>query len=141
MAKKFVIWDDATLELGAASSFRRQWIRDLFSSPFWENIPDRPTPYSYDIPSSSYTVDAGAETTLLSKSGEGFVNILYHGDGSADLSIRVYVDGSLDDEFSCNETRVGAYAFTSSIEVKLYNPGTSSVTGNCPTSNVRGWVR
>jgi len=202
MAKKFVIWDDETKELGAASSFRRQWIRDFFSSPFWDNIPDkpsafppeahasthakggsdelsldasqitsgvlsvdripslsrskitdffnspfwsnipdRPKPYSYDISSDSYTVGAGAETTLLSKSGEGYVTILYKGDGSTDLRIRVYVDGSLDDEFPCNEVRVGAYAFTSSIVIKLYNPSANSVTGNCPTLNIRGWVR
>jgi len=139
---------DNVYDLGSSSN---RWKDGYFSgtvyaSTFsgnidWSNITGKPTPYSYDISSSSYTVDAGAETTLLSKSGEGFVNILYQGDGSADLSIRVYVDGSLDDEFSCDEIRVGTYAFNSSIEVKLYNPGTSSVTGNCPTSNVRGWVR
>jgi len=119
----------------------RSKITDFFSSPFWDNVPDKPTPYSYDVPSSSYTVGAGAETTLLSESGEGYVTVLYQGDGSADLRIRVYVDGSLDDEFPCNETRVGAYSFASSIEIRLYNPSASSVTGNCPTSNVRGWMR
>jgi len=42
VGKWFVIWDDETKLLGAASSFRRHWIRDLFSSPFWDNIPDKP---------------------------------------------------------------------------------------------------
>ena len=42
MPKWFVIWDDETKQLGAASAFSRSWISDLFSAPFWDNIPDKP---------------------------------------------------------------------------------------------------
>jgi len=55
MAKWFVIWDDETKLLGAASSFRRHWIRDLFSAPFWDNIPDKP----FSSLGSEFTVSNG----------------------------------------------------------------------------------
>ncbi|RLG82355.1 MAG: hypothetical protein DRO40_07940 [Thermoprotei archaeon] len=45
MAKKFVVWDDTTKELGSANTISRSRVRDLFSSPFWDNIPDKPSVY------------------------------------------------------------------------------------------------
>ena len=129
------------LDIARIPDLSRSKIKDFWATPFWDNIPDKPTLYTYNIPSSSYTVDAGKEISLFGKTGEGHTNVSYQGDGSADLNIRVYKDGSLVDEFPCNEAKTAVYIFSSSIEIRLYNPGTSSVTGNCPTINIGGWVR
>jgi len=64
MAKKFVIWDDETKELGAASSFRRQWIRDFFSSPFWDNIPDKPSKFPPEAHASAHAKGGSDELSL-----------------------------------------------------------------------------
>ena len=56
MPKWFVIWDDETKQLGAASAFSRSWLKDLFSSPFWDNIPDKP----FDTLGTEFTVSDGA---------------------------------------------------------------------------------
>ena len=55
MGKWFVIWDDELKRFGAASAFSRSWIKDLFSSPFWDYIPDKP----FDSLGSEFTVSNG----------------------------------------------------------------------------------
>jgi len=100
-----------------------------------------PTKQSVDHTSTSYTLDAGAEESLASVSGQGSASILFAGDGDGTFKVRVYVDGTMEDEFPTNERRIGIYAFASSLEVRLYNPGTASATGTSSSFNLRGVAR
>jgi len=96
---------------------------------------------AFDHTAKSYTLDAGAESTIVNITGVGAVTVLYAGDGDSNISVRVYVDGSLDDEIPCNESRVGIYSFTGSVTINAYNPGTVTVTATVTTFYVRGVYR
>jgi hypothetical protein len=88
-------------------------------------------------------LNAGAEQEITSLSGHGAVSVLFKGDGDGAFKVRVYVDGATtaEDEFSTNEVRVGVYAFSTSLSIKLYNPSTSSVTGTSTSFGLRGVMR
>lgn len=97
---------------------------------------------SLDHTSTSYTLGAGSEATIHSISGKvGFCTILFDGNGDGTFRMRVYVDGALDDDFYTNETRIGHYSFSSSLEVRIYNPTTSSATRTSSGYTLRGLAR
>ncbi|MCD6162310.1 MAG: hypothetical protein J7K40_07845 [candidate division Zixibacteria bacterium] len=64
MGKWFVIWDDELKRFGAASAFSRSWIKDLFSSPFWDNIPDKPSVFPPEAHASSHAKGGADELSL-----------------------------------------------------------------------------
>jgi len=64
MAKKFVVWDDITKELGSAGNISRSRVRDLFSSPFWDNIPDKPSVYPPELHASTHAKGGSDELSL-----------------------------------------------------------------------------
>ncbi len=96
---------------------------------------------SIDHTKANYTLGAGAETTLATVSGNGAVSVLFHGDGDGVFMIRVYVDGVKEEEFYTNESRIGIYAFTTSLVIKLYNPTTASATQSSTSFSLRGVAR
>jgi len=53
-----------------SSAFSRSWISDFFSSPFWDNIPDKPKLYITNVVSvtSNYTASVG-DVVLVDASG------------------------------------------------------------------------
>lgn len=92
--------------------------------------------------SSSYTLGAGAEATIDAITGKtGFCTIMFDGNGDGIFRMRVYVDGSLDDDFLTNETRIGHYSFASSLQVRIYNPTGSSATQTSSGYTLRGLAR
>lgn len=96
---------------------------------------------TFDHTSASYTLAAGAESSIISISGNGHADILFAGDGDGVFNMRVYIDGTLEEGFPTNESRVGTYSFTSSIEVRIYNPTTASATQKSSSFNLRGVSR
>lgn len=94
-----------------------------------------------DHTSTSYTLGAGAEASIVSFSGNGHADILFAGDGTGVFNMRVYVDGTLEESFPTNESRIGTYSFTSSLEIRVHNPTTSSTTNNSSSFNLRGVAR
>jgi hypothetical protein len=94
-----------------------------------------------DHTSASYTLGAGAETSIVSISGNGHADILFAGDGDGVFNMRVYIDGTLEESFPTNEARIGTYAFTTSIEVRVQNPTGASATQTSSSFNLRGASR
>lgn len=94
-----------------------------------------------DHTSTSYTLGAGAEASIVSFSGNGHADILFAGDGDGVFRMRVYIDGTMEEEFPTNEARVGTYAFTTSIEVRVQNPTAASATQTSSSFNLRGVAR
>ena len=47
-----------------SSTFSRSWISDLFSSPFWDNIPDKPSVFPPDLHASSHALGGADELSL-----------------------------------------------------------------------------
>jgi len=94
-----------------------------------------------DHTSTNYTLGAGAEASIVSFSGNGHADILFAGDGDGTFNMRVYIDGTLEESFPTNEPRIGTYAFSSSIEIKVHNPTTSSTTKTSSSFNLRGVSR
>jgi len=94
-----------------------------------------------DHTSTSYTLGAGAETSIVSFSGNGHADILFAGDGDGVFNMRVYTDGTLEESFPTNESRVGTYGFTTSIEIRVHNPTTGSATQTSSSFNLRGVSR
>jgi len=95
-----------------------------------------------DHTSASYTLAAGEEVSLIGPiSGNGSAVILFSGDGDGTFNMRVYIDGAMEEEFPTNEPRIGIYSFTTSIEVKLYNPTGASATATSSSCNLRGVAR
>jgi hypothetical protein len=90
---------------------------------------------------ASYTLDAGGEESIYSASGNGSAAILFAGDGDGAFRMRVYVDGELDDEFPTDEARVSIHGFTSSLEVRVYNPAASPATATSSSFNLSGVAR
>lgn len=96
---------------------------------------------SFDHTKTTYILNAGAETTIYSFSGNGAVVVLFQGDGDGTFKIRIYVDGTQEDEFSTNEPRVATYSFGSSIAIRLYNPTTSGQEKSSVSFGLRGVAR
>jgi len=94
-----------------------------------------------DHTGTPYSLGPGSETSLGSVSGRGATVVLYSGDGDGVFNMRAYEDGSLDEEFPTNEARAGIYDFTTSLEIRLYNPTGSSITQTSSTFNLRGVAR
>jgi hypothetical protein len=94
-----------------------------------------------DHTSTSYTLGAGAEASIVSISGNGHADILFAGDGDGVFNMRVYIDGTLEESFPTNEARVGTYSFTTSIEIRVQNPTGSSATQTSSSFNLRGVSR
>lgn len=133
------------LDVARIPDLTRSKITDFFSSPFWDNIPDKPSTFppalntvSENHSKTNYTLNAGAEQSLITVSGKGFVTVLYSGDGDGVFKLRIYVDGTLDETIATNEARVGAYTFNSSLEIKIYNPADSQDTKSSETFYIRG---
>jgi len=96
---------------------------------------------TYDHTSTSYTLGGLSETTIVSLSGNGHADILFAGDGDGVFYMRVYIDGTLEEEFPTNEARVGTYGFTSSISIRVYNPDTATASAKSSSFNLRGVSR
>jgi len=47
-----------------SSSFSRSWISDLFSSPFWDNIPDKPSVFPPDLHAAAHGLGGADELSL-----------------------------------------------------------------------------
>lgn len=96
----------------------------------------------FDHISASFTLDIGDEETIATIRGRGHANVLFKGDGSATLKMRVYVDETLDPdgEFPANTVAVGTYNFLFSIEIRVYNPTDTPVVGSSSTFNLRGVI-
>jgi len=85
--------------------------------------------------SESYT--AGEEKSKLLISAEGSVTISLEGDGDADIDMRVYVDGTLEQSVAANQPAIVTAGFTSSLEIKSY--AASAVTAKFSSFHASGW--
>jgi len=47
-----------------SSAFSRSWISDLFSSPFWDNIPDKPSVFPPDLHAAAHGLGGADELSL-----------------------------------------------------------------------------
>jgi hypothetical protein len=95
---------------------------------------------SLDHTSTSFTLAGGAEASIATVSGNGTATILFAGNGAGVFNMRVYVDGVLEDSFPSNEQRIGVYSFTTSLEVRVHNPG-AAATSTSSSFNIRGVAR
>jgi hypothetical protein len=95
----------------------------------------------FDHPKQAFTLDPAAEQTLYSVSGAGLVVVELMGDGDGSFTVRVYVDGSVEDEHPTNVAITRAYSFDTSFELRLYNPATVSVTASSETIRLRGLAK
>ncbi|RLE36892.1 hypothetical protein DRJ17_07710, partial [Candidatus Woesearchaeota archaeon] len=82
-----------------ASPFSRSWISDLFSSPFWGNIPDKP--YLFEV-ISDLTVDSDCdyvEWTGLDINRDGAYIILadIKNPTESGAGCRIYINGNMTD--------------------------------------------
>jgi len=66
---------------------------------------------------------------------------MFDGDGDGVFRMRVYVDDMLDDDFPTDEARIGHYAFSLSLEIRIYNPTLSSSTHSSSGYTLRGLAR
>jgi len=85
----------------------------------------------------SETYTAGEEKSKLLISAEGAVTISLEGDGDADIEMRVYVDGTLEQSVAANQPAVVTAGFTTSLEVKSY--AAAAVTARFSSFHVAGW--
>jgi len=85
--------------------------------------------------SESYT--AGEEKTKLTISGEGSVTVHHAGDGDADITTRVYVDGTLAESIAGNQPGFVTAGFTTSLEIRTY--AAAAVTATNSSLHVVGW--
>jgi len=88
-----------------------------------------------DAVSETYT--AGEEKSKLLISAEGAVTLSLEGDGDADIEMRVYVDGTLEQSVAANQPAVVTAGFTTSLEVKSY--AAAAVTAKFSSFHVAGW--
>lgn len=97
---------------------------------------------SVDHSATAYTLAASAEQSLATVSAVtiGIAAVEVKGDGDALFKMRVYVDGSLDaaTELSTDTAQVGAFTFSSTLEVRAVNTGSASQTGTSSSFNIRG---
>jgi len=85
--------------------------------------------------SEAYT--AGEEKVKLTISGEGSVTIHHAGDGDADITTRVYIDGALAESIGGNEPGMITAGFTTSLEIRAY--AAAAVTASNSSLHVVGW--
>jgi len=91
---------------------------------------------------TSYTLDPGAELSLISFSGfNGSVSMLFRGDGDGIFEIRIFLDATLEESFPTNERRIGIYSFTNSIDIRLRNPTATIATQTSQSFDLRGVSR
>jgi hypothetical protein len=95
----------------------------------------------FDHAKQLFTLDAIAEQSLFSVKGAGLTVIEFAGDGDGVFTIRVYVDGGIEDAFPTNKAITRAYAFDSSFDIRLFNPLDTSQTASSETIRLRGLVR
>jgi len=88
-----------------------------------------------DAVSETYT--AGEEKSKLLISAEGAVTLSLEGDGDADIELRVYVDGTLEQSVAANQPAVVTAGFTTSLEVKSY--AAAAVTATFSSFRAAGW--
>jgi len=88
-----------------------------------------------DGASEAYT--AGEEKSKLLISAEGAATISLEGDGDADIEMRVYVDGVLEQSAAANQPAIVTAGFASSLEIKAY--AAAAVTAKFSSFHVAGW--
>jgi len=106
--------------------------------PVKKTVLPKPT-YKIDeeAASVSETYTAGEEKVKLTISGEGSVTIHHAGDGSADITTRVYVDGTLEESIAGNEPGIITVGFTTSLEIRTY--AAAAVTASNSSLHIVGW--
>jgi len=95
----------------------------------------------FDHTKQLYTLDANYEQTLFSARGAGIVVVELAGDGDGVFTLRIYIDGSVEDAFPTNRVITRAYSFDSGFEIRLYNPAGTLQTASSETIRLRGLVR
>jgi hypothetical protein len=90
-------------------------------------------PSTWKHTKTTYSLNPTTETILYTVTGKGIATLISDGDGDGKYTIRVYIDESLNDEFSTNSPKNVAYSFTSKIELRLYNPAPHSETASSAT--------
>jgi len=95
----------------------------------------------FDHSKQLYTLSANYEQTLFSAKGAGLVVVELAGDGDGVFTLRVYVDGNVEDAFPTNRVITRAYSFDSGFEIRLYNPAGTLQTASSETIRLRGLVR
>jgi len=88
-----------------------------------------------------FTLNAIAEQSLFSVKGAGLVVVELSGDGDGVFTLRIYVDGSIENEFPTNKSVTESYAFDSSFELRLFNPASTSQSASSETIRLRGLAR
>lgn len=109
------------------------------------------TPYRIKIPAlfkaaidhiaTTYTLPPKGIVSLAKVTGHGFANVFFTGDGYPEFLMEALPDGLLEDFFPANQRFVGAYAFESSLEIRLRNPTTYTITGKSSSFELRGMMR
>jgi hypothetical protein len=94
-----------------------------------------------DRPKAIFVLGAGEEKVVDSVHGTCYCTVFFDGDGDGASRVRVYVDGRLEDDFPTNEARVGFYACSSSLEIKIYNPTPSIASQTSTSYSLRGLLR
>jgi hypothetical protein len=88
-----------------------------------------------------FTLDAIAEQSLFSVRGAGIVVVELYGDGDGVFRVRIYTDGSIEDEFPTSKAITRAYSFDSSFDLRLFNPLNATRSASSETIRLRGLVR
>jgi len=95
----------------------------------------------FDHVKQLFTLGAVAEQSLFSVKGIGLVVVELAGDGDGVFTLRIYVDGSVEDALPTNRSITRAYSFDNGFELRLYNPSGTSQTASSETIRLRGLVR
>ena len=95
----------------------------------------------FDHSKQLFTLDAVAEQSLFSVKGAGLVVVELAGDGDGVFTVRIYTDGSIENEFPTNKAITRAYAFDTSFDLRLFNPASTSQSASSETIRLRGFVR
>lgn len=96
-----------------------------------------PTPHMQTIsPQNVTNLGAGAAQSLLRVNGKGIANVVLRGDGSGPLQVRIVVDGTTTETYALTDVAIHTSAFSRSIEIQAYNPGTAAASGTTPTIDV-----
>jgi len=85
----------------------------------------------------SETYTAGEEKSKLLISAEGAVTISFEGDGDAAIEMRVYVDGTMEQSFTADQSAIVTAGFTTSLEIKSY--AAAAVTAKFSSFHASGW--
>ncbi|PUA31324.1 MAG: hypothetical protein B7O98_09460 [Zestosphaera tikiterensis] len=98
-------------------------------------------PVKYAIQSTQLTLDATENRQTLLLEGPGLILIGSDGNGEAVFTILVLIDGNKQLKLSPNEKSLFAVAFSSGIELDIYNPWAEQKTATIPGITVIGLAK